>query len=284
MNHCEFEKYFIEYISGNLNDSEKLDFHEHLNTCTTCPRNLEKFYSLHQKLENRKRPEPDSNLLKNYHRSLSELFTDESQNYTLKNKISDFFNSLIPTQSPKIRFAEIVGLILCGIILGWFIFSPNNYPDNIESNSYEYFSKPINSTEIEYINYYFQAAELLFMELKNVNHTENNNIENIAFNKNIAQKLLIKTFIIHEIALRQNNPQILRLLSKIEILLYEISNLDDNTYQESFESFSLIIDETNLLNDIRKFQKQLIKYKNPDQKEKIKVDPFFGKEREENIK
>ena len=112
----------------------------------------------------------------------------------------------------------------------------------------------------EYINYYFQAAELLLLEIKNIDIRTPLNRADVEFNKDIAQKLLIKTFIIHEIALRQNDPKILRFLSKMELLLYEVSNVPAEELSQSIDAFNIIIDDSRLLDDARNFQKDLIKF------------------------
>ena len=79
-----------------------------------------------------------------------------------------------------------------------------------------------------------------------------------------AQKLLIKTFIVHEIALRQNDPKILRFLSKMELLLYEVSNAPTEELTQSIDMFNIIIDNSNLLNDAKKFQREIINFQSPE--------------------
>ena len=261
MKNCEFEKYFVDYVTGDLSENEKLEFHKHLNKCESCSNSLDEFYNFHQKIKNRNRPIPDSELVEKYHQELSDLFDDTSDKNSLLSKLSNFINSIIFPKSPKIRLAEVFVLIVSGIILGWFIFSPNSNQIVSKDNYTEYFSKPVNSEEIEYISYYFQAAELLLTELKNIDYTENNNSAEIEFNKSIAQKLLIKTFIVHEIALRQNDPQILRLLSKIEIFWHKIGIYLINSHLivifNQRRDFPLNINRESFLDKLNIFQKQI---------------------------
>jgi hypothetical protein len=95
------------------------------------------------------------------------------------------------------------------------------------------------------------------------------NKSEIEFNKNIAQKLLIKTFIIHEIALRQNDPKILRFLSKMELLLYEVSNIPTNELGRSIETLNMIIDDSKLLDDARRFQKDFVRFQESREKHEL---------------
>lgn len=66
---CPYEKYFIDYVSGDLEEKEKLSFQMHLDSCPTCAQLIEEFYSLHNKIKHRKRKTPDSELLTKYHKS-----------------------------------------------------------------------------------------------------------------------------------------------------------------------------------------------------------------------
>jgi len=111
------------------------------------------------------------------------------------------------------------------------------------------------------------------MEIKNIEKKSPINKADLEFNKSIAQKLLIKTFIVHEIALRQNDPKILRFLSKMELLLYEVSNVPTDELTNSIDAFNIIIDESKLLDDTRKFQREIIDFQSPKKSDKnLKYD------------
>jgi hypothetical protein len=263
---CQFEKYFVDYVSGNLEDKEKLSFQIHLESCPTCPRQLDEFYILHNKIKLRKRKNPDSELLTNYHKNLASEFSDGSQIKKSANLTDRIIECIFWERSLRFRVAEVLGLILIGIFIGWLIFYPQT--EIIQSNNLnpDYFTRPISKAEVEYINYYFQAAEFLLLEIKNTDVNTALNKSDIEFNKSIAQKLLIKTFIIHEIALRQNDPKILRFLSKMELLLYEVSNVPTEELKQSMDAFHVIIDDSRLLDDAREFQKDLIRFQESNNK------------------
>jgi len=260
MKTCDFEKYFVDYVTGDLENREKMSFQTHLESCPTCPKRLDDFYVLHNKIKLRRRRKPDSELLAKYHKRLSWEFTDSPQNVKLTNPIIKTIQSFFWERSLRFRIAEVVGLILIGIFIGRFVFYPQAEINNPNQNNPDYFTRPISKAEVEYINYYFQAAELLLLEIKNIDLKFPVNNADVEFNKNIAQKLLIKTFIIHEIALRQNDPKILRFLSKMELLLYEVSNVPSEELSQSVDAFNIIIDDSRLLDDARNFQKDLIRY------------------------
>ena len=263
---CQFEKYFVDYVSGNLEEKEKRSFQMHLESCPTCPQRLDEFYFLHNKIKFRKRKNPDSELLTNYHKSLASEFSDGSQNKKLTNLIDKTIKSIFWERSLSFRIAEVLGLILIGIFIGWLIFYPQTEINQSGNINPDYFTRPISKAEVEYINYYFQAAELLLLEIKNIDINTSLNKGDIEFNKSIAQKLLIKTFIIHEIALRQNDPKILRFLSKMELLLYEVSNVPTEELKQSMDAFHVIIDDSRLLDDTREFQKDMVRFQESNTK------------------
>jgi hypothetical protein len=263
---CQFEKYFVDYVSGNLEDKEKLSFQIHLESCLTCPQQLDEFYILHNKIKLRERKNPDSEVLKNYHKNLASEFSDDSQNKKSANLIDRIVESIFWERSLRFRIAEVLGLILIGIFIGWLIFYPQTEINQSGNLNPDYFTRPISKAEVEYINYYFQAAEFLLLEIKNIDVNIALNKTDIEFNKSIAQKLLIKTFIIHEIALRQNDPKILRFLSKMELRLYEVSNVPTEELKQSMDAFHVIIDDSRLLDDAREFQKDLIRFQESNTK------------------
>ena len=263
---CQYEKYFVDYVSGNLKDKEKLSFQMHLESCPTCPQQFDEFYTLHNKIKLRKRKNPDSELLTNYHKKLASEFSYDSQNKKLTNLIDKTIESIFWERSLRFRIAEVLGLILIGIFIGWLIFYPKTEINQSSNLNPDYFIRPISKAEVEYINYYFQAAEWLLLEIKNIDVNTALNKGDIEFNKSIAQKLLIKTFIIHEIALRQNDPKILRFLSKMELLLYEVSNVPTEELKQSMDVFHVIIDDSRLLDDAREFQKDLIRFQKSNAK------------------
>ena len=270
MKTCSFENYFVDYVSGELDKNEILAFQAHLEKCPTCPNRLDDFYELHSNLKSRKRKEPEPELFEEYHKNLASEFSQIKSTNTLGQKIDDIFQYIFWQHSLNIKIAEVVGLILIGVFIGWFLFnSQYEIPNNNNFNP-EYFHQPISKAEIEYINYYFQAAELLLLEIKNIDLKSPVNNADVEFNKNIAQKLLIKTFIIHEIALRQNDPKILRFLSKMELLLYEVSNVPSEELSQSIDAFNVIIDDSRLLDDARKFQKDFIRYQVSPNKNEVK--------------
>jgi len=260
---CSFENYFVDYVTGELDNNEIIEFQSHLGKCPTCSKRLDEFYIIHYSTKSQKRKEPPSELIKEYHQNLDYAFSESKKTNQWSKYVDNLFQTIFWRRSFSFKIAEVVGFILIGIFIGWLIFNPQPEIHTDKNTNPDYFIRPISTAEVEYISYYFQAAELLLLEIKNIEAKSPINKAELEFNKSIAQKLLIKTFIVHEIALRQNDPKILRFLSKMELLLYEVSNVPTEELTQSIDAFSVIIDESKLLDDTRKFQKEIINFQSP---------------------
>ena len=81
--------------------------------------------------------------------------------------------------------------------------------------------------------------------------------EDIILSKDVAQKLLMKTFLVHQIALRMNEPRILQFLSQMELILYEMSNIGPEEYDQTIEYIRMVIEEARLLEQVQDLQKIL---------------------------
>ena len=78
--------------------------------------------------------------------------------------------------------------------------------------------------------------------------------EDFYLDKETSQKLLMKTFVVHETALKLNEPQIVQFLSQMELILYEMANLDE-TDQNVLSGIKPIIKEAGLIEKSKQLQK-----------------------------
>ena len=66
MKFCSFENYFTDYVSGELDNKEILEFQSHLENCPTCKNQLDEFYEIHYSIKSRKRIEPQPEIVEKY--------------------------------------------------------------------------------------------------------------------------------------------------------------------------------------------------------------------------
>ena len=214
----------------------------HLQTCTSCSKKIEEFYKIHSELLSYQRPAVPPVLLDSYYKQVDLTFGRE----TLSNKITLFFNWFIRKRSPVFRLVRFAFLIITGIVVGWLVFAPVESKIVFQSNDPHQTSQPVSSTDIDFIYYYLQASEMVLLEVQH-----SSDPSDFILNRELAQKLLIKTFRVSEIALQLKNLPLIKFLSRMELLLHDASNLDLEEMNESLERTKIWIEEANLLEEVK---------------------------------
>jgi hypothetical protein len=117
-------------------------------------------------------------------------------------------------------------------------------------------SQPISSVDVEFIYYYLQASEMVLLEVKN-----SSDPSDFYLNRELAQKLLIKTFRVSDFAYQLKNLRLIRFLNRMELLLHDASNLDMEEMNESLDRTKIWIEEADLLNEVEILQTMMKKTK-----------------------
>ncbi len=256
MSECQYQKYYCEYIKGDLPSGIDIAFHRHLQKCQICAQEIERFYQIHRVLQLRRRTKPDRGLITDYHKYLKEMVSSDRE----AGFITGMIRQLIFTHSRWLRLAEVFSLLCIGVLIGWIFFYNNEPPVSRGRPQTGYYSKPISKQDMEYLSYYFLASEMMLLEMVNGDMVE----DEFFLEKETAQKLLIKTFIVHEVALKLNDPKILRFLTRMELILYELSNTEQDQLAETISSVRFIIDEAQLLVEVRELRQLLINSGTPE--------------------
>jgi hypothetical protein len=249
MSSCKFEIYFDEYIRGELDPQMDINFHTHLESCNNCRQKLDEYYPVHHILNSRQRPKVDSEIQASYHKNLK---TGLLINAPVQ-KLSSFIDKLIYTRSPWIRLAEVAVVLMLGIFIGTMLLSSPEKSKSIPILEPEQFAQPVSRVDIEFLSYYLGASEIILLELMN----GDSDAAGIFMDKEVGQKLLMKTFLVHEIALRLNEPEILRFLGLMEVILYDLSNMTPKEIDETLKFVRSLIEEKKLLPTIQDLQKRL---------------------------
>ena len=91
MKSCSAEKYFIDYISGELSNSEIIEFHSHLENCPSCKKQLDEFNKTHYSIKSLKRKNPPTRLVEQYHDDLAIKFSRSKSSNQWNQRISNIF-------------------------------------------------------------------------------------------------------------------------------------------------------------------------------------------------
>ncbi len=248
MTACDFEKYFDEYILGQLPAAKDLEFQAHLSKCPACTEKLDEFYQIHHLLKMRVRPQPSQQVKSDYYHQLkiSLLINAPVQ------KFSSLVERVVFTASPWMRVAQVVVILVIGILIGTVFLTGEAETRSIPVLEQELFSQPVSKVDMEFMNYYLSASEIILLELMN----SGNDAVGLKLTKEVSQKLLMKTFLVHEIALRISEPETLRFLSLMEMILYDLANTAPNEIEESMRNIRSLIREKKLLQAVQLLQKR----------------------------
>lgn len=239
---CDFEIYFEGYFHGELSPAEELALQKHLQTCPTCPARIEAYYTLHTALKRYRRPSPPADIRQVYYQQVALSYERE----TFAQKFKLLLYRLTSSRSPAFRFAQLLMLVLIGLIAGWILFSSPEPKLYLPPPSMSTMNSPVSQEEIDYVYYYLLASEMILLDIEN-------NVEQaeIYLDRELAQTLLIKTFRVHEIALQINNLQLLNFVSQMQLLLHQISNINPSEISDYIDTIRMVIKEANLLSSVK---------------------------------
>jgi len=250
MEKCRFEKYLVDYLNNEIPAAAHLEMKQHLKDCQICSKQIQEIETIHFMLLERKRPEPSSDLVSQYDQELNEIFESKSRFENTKRLFGNFWNNIPPL---RIRLAGAVTILIIGIFIGKSIFKPTQKSEIvvIEPTMVNLIE---NQSDLKLMNSYFSDSEVLLLEIMNSNYAEQLTDKSLFLSKEIAQKLLMRTFLVHEIGLRLNNKPILNFLSNLEFLLYDIANSNDDEIVLKINEIQELIKDTSLLEKARLFQ------------------------------
>jgi hypothetical protein len=243
---CDFEIYFEGYFHGELSPAEELALQKHLLTCPSCPKKIDEFHSIDLALKMYKRPLPPAAISEVYQRQVSLSYGHEP----LSQKFQLLIYILTSSRSTTFRIAQLLMLLTTGLIAGWILFSNPEPQVIMQTGNPLQILRPVTREEIDYIYYYLLASEMILLNIEN-----NVEQEEIYLDRELAQKLLIKTFRVHEIALQLNNLQLLNFVSQMQLLLHQIANVNSSEIAEYIDTIRVVIRETKLLTNVKNLQR-----------------------------
>ena len=201
---------------------------KHLKTCNSCQDKLDKFYSLHSEISKYQRPIASNDLLSSYYKQVDLSFGRE----TFLDRIHLIYTRITGKRSPLLRIMQITTLIIIGLIVGWMVFAPVEPQIVYRTNDPYQMSQPISQVDIDFIHAYLVMTDMVLTRAQ-------------------AQQLLNRTFRASEIALQLNNPRLLVFFNRMELLLHEASNLNEEDIEESMAIIRKVIDDFKLLKEVK---------------------------------
>jgi hypothetical protein len=235
---CEFEQLFEGYFRSDLSPAEELALLNHLKTCENCRVQLENFYTVHIALSKYQRPSSPSQLKNSYYQQVDLSFGQE----TLSEKLSLLLSKLFGRRSTFARAMQFIVFIIVGIVVGWILFFSSE-PNIVYKQSDPYqTSQPASVEDLKLVYAYLQMSEFLLLAIQND--------PEFYLNRELAQKLLIKTFRVSDITVKLGNLRMIQFLNRMEILLLEASNINEEELEESIALIRKVVEDSNLLREV----------------------------------
>ncbi len=263
MNSDEILKKFLRYQNGGMSPSERTVFEAELRDWEAGGDD-ETVHEIETMLQNRVRPTAPPEVLRQYHRELSSRFTPSQHRFSWRDlwlSVEDFFAK---NYYPWVRFARIAALLVIGILIGrTFIFAPKHRsvpaPRHVFKSAPGVFFHDVTAAERQQANEFIVDSEMFLLQLSNWNDENMPEVDEFAANQEMARKMLHKTLLMKEKAVRTDDLQLLHFISRLEVLLYEIANLETDELFASISFLQEMIDETGLLKEARQLHELLLK-------------------------
>lgn len=259
----EILKKFLRYQNGGMSPAEKIAFEAELKDWEAGSDD-ETAKEIEMMLRNRERPAAPPEVLRQYHRELSVQYTPSQHRFSLRDlwqSVGDFFAE---NYQPWFRIAQITALLVIGILIGrTFIFAPKNssvpVPRHVFKSAPGVFFHDVTAAERQQANEFIVDSEMFLLQLSNWNEENKPEVDELAASQEMARKMLHKTLLMKEKAVRTNDLQLLHFISRLEVMLYEIANLETEELLASISFLQEMIDETGLLKEARQLHAFLLK-------------------------
>ena len=256
MKSCEYNEILVDYLDGELSPSERKKIEQHIDGCAVCTKQLQDLTLVRDALKQVQRPEPSPVLRQRYESNLRKMFSAGPGISGLWERTKVALNRSFWPRSVGVRIAGAVTLVIIGIAIGRFAFQLSSDSSKIVLKPY-ILNTPVTHEDVNIIHDFLYESEVLLLDMMNSPVGKDSVSMNLVVSKEIAQRLLIRAFFIHEKALKLNNENVLQFLKSFEVLLYEISNAKPEDLNRVLNQLRQIIRDADLLDRARLLQKVL---------------------------
>jgi len=245
MSTCDQKYLVVDYFFDELNRDERQPFESHLADCEACQEHLAALKTASQMMKQQRREPPEKGLLQNYHVQLENEFSNDKEKISLIEKIRDKF---IRRPSIPFRLAEAMVFILIGIFIGkTMIWKSDSVPGSFVVN--DLISEP--SVEELVLKNYLQETEMIFLDVSNLDPVEDHQLISNLVQSAKYKYLLQKTLLLRDQAKELENQQLSDVLNRIELILLELCNMENNAYVETLAIIKKQLKDSHLLIEMK---------------------------------
>lgn len=243
---CPSEGDLLAFTEGEQKPEEKERMKAHLNSCDACRGTVQELQTIQAMLLDRKRPKPSKALLNVYRDNLEHEFRSVTTVDRLRETLKAAYAFLFDSRPLGVRLAKATALIVIGVLIGRLVFQPVNRPPSDPSRP-SVVLLSMAPADIKFMTDFCTQSEIWLLAIVNMPTTEETDPSDLQFNREIAQRLLLKTSIIdNKIQHIQNDPYT-KFFNRVELLLLEAANASDDRIKEVLENIKQTIESSTLL-------------------------------------
>lgn len=253
---CPSEKMLFSLVDGQLNPEDRKRLRSHLADCESCRSKFQELESIQALLTRRQRPQPSKLLFKTYRTNLHREFMPETPWSRAKQALESVIAYVFDSRPTGMRLIKAAALVMIGVFIGRLIFQPSSqYGTAPQSANIILLST--NPAEVKFMNDFCTQSEIWLLAVVNMPPAEEADKSEFVFNKEIAQKLLLKTSLMDDKIRQIDNDNYSKFINSIELLLLEAANASDERMTEVTEEIKFTIESSNLLYEARQFREML---------------------------
>ncbi len=244
MNCKIFEDKIWDYLDGSLADNVRQDCQSHLTDCSKCSAELEAskaILSEARSIEKAKAPD----LL--WQRIEAELDAPRVPFYSAIRdpmvKLMTIFENLLATPAPALKIAGVLAILTIGVFVGRHLF-PSRTPDRMAEQLMT--QNPKVQMVANRTNDFVEKSKILFLGFVNADPADAEESD-WTTEKRVAQNLVRKAAVLKDDLAEFRNERLRLLIEELEIILLEISNLEETYDMENVDLIKSGIDHKGLM-------------------------------------
>jgi hypothetical protein len=228
-----------DYIDGHSTPAVAQQIEDHIETCASCRRET---LTLRMICETARSSEPISTPESLWQSIEAELDAPAPQPFSWRRRLTEWWSSVefaLPIPVPVVRLTGLASLLLVGILLGRYLFpaAPLEQPEMIARTD------AVDDIHIVQAraNRYIEKSKVLFLGIANAEQTLD-----LDWERKMARSLVQEASFLKE-SLPARDLRMRQLVEELEMILFEIANLEQKRDLQNVEMIKSGIDRRGIL-------------------------------------
>ncbi len=250
----KFEEQLMRYENGQMNPAEAAEFETLLAQIDTDLENSD-WREICENLRIYRNAAPSEELLKSFQSAMAMEFP-ANRTFSLQATLRGIWERVFIAPTPAFRLAEFAVVLLIGIFAGQWLLSPQPVftpsPEAVYAPSFQL--RDVSSKEWQDLKMFLLDSEMLLLEIDNIADNETPDSEFLDMNAQTSKRLMRQMPMAEQVSVRMNDLLLVRYLSRLEMLLYEISNIEPDEADTALQMLKSMIRDSDLLIEARQLQ------------------------------